>query len=193
MHFDGWVSSLLTCVAPSPASPPSCHALLHTVDCMPRLMPCAMLIHSAALLGRRLTKEEMISRNKVKRVLTEREILATANHPFIITMFASFQTSSRLCFVMEYAAGGEFFKVLQRQPNKRLREDAARFYAAEVTLALEYLHHMGFIYRDLVRGWGGCWTGWGGVVLAAWWLWSAVRCGVVRCGTARHGAVRCGL
>ncbi|KAK1866275.1 hypothetical protein I4F81_008795 [Pyropia yezoensis] len=96
-----------------------------------------------------LTKEEMIARNKVKRVLTEREILATANHPFIITMFASFQTSSRLCFVMEYAAGGEFFKVLQRQPNKRLREDAARFYAAEVTLALEYLHHMGFIYRDL--------------------------------------------
>lgn len=99
----------------------------------------------------------MISRNKVKRVLTEREILATANHPFIITMFASFQTSSRLCFVMEYAAGGEFFKVLQRQPNKRLREDAARFYAAEVTLALEYLHHMGFIYRDLVRWWGSVW------------------------------------
>lgn len=112
----------------------------------------------------------MISRNKVKRVLTEREILATANHPFIITMFASFQTSSRLCFVMEYAAGGEFFKVLQRQPNKRLREDAARFYAAEVTLALEYLHHMGFIYRDLVRGWSWCCTQWDGVGSAPRWV-----------------------
>jgi len=111
----------------------------------------------------------MIARNKVKRVLTEREILATANHPFIITMFASFQTSSRLCFVMEYAAGGEFFKVLQRQPNKRLREDAARFYAAEVTLALEYLHHMGFIYRDLVR-----WRG--EVGLRGWLCMGVVGC-----------------
>lgn len=96
-----------------------------------------------------LTKEEMILRNKVKRVMTEREILATANHPFIVTMYASFQTADRLCFVMEYCAGGEFFRVLQRQPKKRLKEDAVRFYAAEVILALEYLHHMGFIYRDL--------------------------------------------
>lgn len=96
-----------------------------------------------------LTKEEMIQRNKVKRVMTEREILATANHPFIVTMYASFQTADRLCFVMEYCAGGEFFRVLQRQPRRRLKEDAVRFYSAEVILALEYLHHMGFIYRDL--------------------------------------------
>jgi len=96
-----------------------------------------------------LTKEEMIQRNKVKRVMTEREILATVNHPFIVTMYASFQTMDRLCFVMEYCAGGEFFRVLQKQPKKRLKEDACRFYAAEVTLALEYLHHEGFIYRDL--------------------------------------------
>jgi protein-serine/threonine kinase len=96
-----------------------------------------------------LTKDEMIQRNKVKRVMTEREILATANHPFVVTMYASFQTADRLCFVMEYCAGGEFFKVLQRQPKRRLKEDAVRFYAAEVTLALEYLHHTGVIYRDL--------------------------------------------
>lgn len=96
-----------------------------------------------------LTKEEMIQRNKVKRVMTEREILATANHPFIVTMYASFQTPDRLCFVMEYCAGGEFFRVLQRQPKRRLKEEAVRFYTAEVILALEYLHHMGFIYRDL--------------------------------------------
>lgn len=96
-----------------------------------------------------LTKDEMIQRNKVKRVMTEREILATANHPFIVTMYASFQTTVHLCFVMEYCAGGEFFRVLQRQPRRRLTESAVRFYAAEVILALEYLHHMGFIYRDL--------------------------------------------
>lgn len=96
-----------------------------------------------------LTKEDMIKRKKICRVMTEREILASANHPFIVTMYATFQTSSRLCFVMDYCAGGEFFGVLARQPHKRLRESMAKFYAAEVLLALEYLHHMGFFYRDL--------------------------------------------
>jgi len=96
-----------------------------------------------------LSKDEMVSRNKVKRVLTEREILATADHPFIMTLFCSFQTETRLYFVMEYCAGGEFFRMLQKQPNKCLTEDQVRFYAAEVLLALEYLHILGFIYRDL--------------------------------------------
>ena len=50
---------------------------------------------------------------------------------------------------MEYCSGGEFFRALQTRPNKCVGEDDARFYAAEVTAALEYLHLMGFIYRDL--------------------------------------------
>jgi len=45
--------------------------------------------------------------------------------------------------------GGEFFRALQRRPGKCLPEDGSRFYAAEVVAALEYLHLMGFIYRDL--------------------------------------------
>lgn len=96
-----------------------------------------------------LKKEEMIERNKVKRVLTEREILATTDHPFIVTLYCSFPSKDRLYFIMEYCAGGEFFRMLQRQPNKCLPEATVRFYAAEVLLALEYLHMMGFIYRDL--------------------------------------------
>lgn len=45
--------------------------------------------------------------------------------------------------------GGEFFRALQTRPGKCLAEEDARFYAAEVISALEYLHLMGFIYRDL--------------------------------------------
>lgn len=45
--------------------------------------------------------------------------------------------------------GGEFFRALQTIPGKCLPEDGSRFYAAEVVAALEYLHLMGFIYRDL--------------------------------------------
>lgn len=96
-----------------------------------------------------LKKKDMIQRNKVKRVLTEREILATTDHPFIVSLYASFPSKDRLYFVMEYCAGGEFFRMLERQPGKCLPEAAVRFYAAEVLLALEYLHMMGFIYRDL--------------------------------------------
>jgi protein-serine/threonine kinase len=77
-----------------------------------------------------LSKEDMIKRNKIKRVLTEREILATADHPFIVPLYCSFQTTKELCLIMEYCAGffkkklnfqlgGEFFRMLQRQPKKR--------------------------------------------------------------------------
>jgi protein-serine/threonine kinase len=50
---------------------------------------------------------------------------------------------------MEYCLGGEFFRALQTRPGKCLPEEDAKFYAAEVVAALEYLHLMGFIYRDL--------------------------------------------
>ncbi|KAJ1655395.1 serine/threonine protein kinase, AGC [Dispira simplex] len=96
-----------------------------------------------------LSKTEMIRRKKIKRVLTEQEILTTVNHPFIVTLYHSFQSKQRLYFCMEYCLGGEFFRVLQNRPGKCLPEDHARFYAAEVTCALEYLHLMGFVYRDL--------------------------------------------
>lgn len=91
----------------------------------------------------------MIKRNKIKRALAEQEILATSNHPFIVTLYHSFQSEEYLYFCMEYCMGGEFFRALQSRPGKCLSEDAARFYAAEVISALEYLHLMGFIYRDL--------------------------------------------
>ncbi|KAG6833742.1 serine/threonine protein kinase, AGC [Tephrocybe sp. NHM501043] len=96
-----------------------------------------------------LSKKEMIERKKIKRALTEQEILATANHPFIVTLYHSFQSEGYLYFCMDYCMGGEFFRALQTRPGKCLPEDGSRFYAAEVVAALEYLHLMGFIYRDL--------------------------------------------
>jgi len=96
-----------------------------------------------------LSKKEMIKRNKIKRALAEQEILATSNHPFIVTLYHSFQSEEYLYLCMEYCSGGEFFRALQTRPGKCIPEDDARFYAAEVTAALEYLHLMGFIYRDL--------------------------------------------
>ena len=96
-----------------------------------------------------LSKKEMIERNKIKRALAEQEILATSNHPFIVTLYHSFQSEDHLYLCMEYCMGGEFFRALQTRETKSITENEARFYAAEVTAALEYLHMMGFIYRDL--------------------------------------------
>lgn len=57
-----------------------------------------------------LSKREMIKRNKIKRALAEQEILATSNHPFIVTLYHSFQSEDHLYFCMEYCSGGEFFR-----------------------------------------------------------------------------------
>ncbi|KAG0207072.1 serine/threonine protein kinase, AGC [Mortierella sp. GBA30] len=96
-----------------------------------------------------LSKKEMIKRNKIKRAFAEQEILATSNHPFIVTLYHSFQSEEYLYLCMEYCMGGEFFRALQTRPGRHLLEEDAKFYAAEVIAALEYLHLMGFIYRDL--------------------------------------------
>ena len=96
-----------------------------------------------------LNKREMYERNKIQRAKAEQEILATANYPFIVTLYHSFQSQDYLYLCMEYCGGGEFFRVLQATEGRCLSEPDARFYAAEVTAALEYLHLMGYIYRDL--------------------------------------------
>nr|AHZ63851.1 phototropin [Thuja plicata] len=96
-----------------------------------------------------MDKTMVLNRNKVHRVCTEREILDMMDHPFIPTLYASFQTKNHLCLVTDYCPGGELFMLIDRQPTKVLQEDAVRFYAAEVVVALEYLHCQGIIYRDL--------------------------------------------
>nr|AML77189.1 putative LOV domain-containing protein [Diselma archeri] len=96
-----------------------------------------------------MDKTMVLNRNKVHRVRTEREILDMVDHPFIPTLYASFQTKTHICLVTDYCPGGELFMLIDRQPTKVLQEDAVRFYAAEVVVALEYLHCQGVIYRDL--------------------------------------------
>ncbi|RDX60165.1 Phototropin-1, partial [Mucuna pruriens] len=99
-----------------------------------------------------MDKGVMLNRNKVlnvHRACAEREILDKLDHPFLPALYASFQTKTHVCLITDYCPGGELFLLLDRQPTKVLKEDAVRFYAAEVVIALEYLHCQGIIYRDL--------------------------------------------
>ncbi|KAK3273786.1 Phototropin-2 [Cymbomonas tetramitiformis] len=96
-----------------------------------------------------LSKSEMFERNKVHRVKVEATILNALDHPFLPTLYASFQSEKHLHFVMDLCSGGELYDLMMKQPLRRFREAHARFYAAEVLLALQYLHLLGYIYRDL--------------------------------------------
>ncbi|KAJ2817447.1 hypothetical protein IWW50_006166, partial [Coemansia erecta] len=86
--------------------------------------------------------------NEIRRVMSERKVLErTVEHPFLVGLQCAFQTKEKLFFCLDYVNGGELFFHLQRE--RRFSENRARFYAAEITCALEYLHEMGVVYRDL--------------------------------------------
>lgn len=96
-----------------------------------------------------MEKSIMLNRNKVHRACIEREIISLLDHPFLPTLYTSFQTSTHVCLISDFCCGGELFALLDKQPMKLFKEDSARFYAAEVVIALEYLHCLGIVYRDL--------------------------------------------
>jgi len=94
-----------------------------------------------------LKKEHIYKRNQVEHTKTERRVLERINHPFIIGLHFACQNDKKLYLVLEYCPGGELFFHLGRA--RRFTEQRARFYAAEILLALEYLHNWDIIYRDL--------------------------------------------
>ncbi|XP_021740765.1 serine/threonine-protein kinase D6PKL1-like [Chenopodium quinoa] len=96
-----------------------------------------------------MDKASLASRKKLLRAQTEREILQSLDHPFLPTLYTHFETEKFSCLVMEFCPGGDLHTLRQRQPGKYFTEQAVKFYVAEVLLAMEYLHMLGIIYRDL--------------------------------------------
>ncbi|PON40107.1 Phosphorylase kinase, gamma catalytic subunit [Parasponia andersonii] len=96
-----------------------------------------------------MDKTSLASRKKLLRAQTEREILQSLDHPFLPSLYTHFETEKYSCLVMEFCPGGDLHTLRQRQPGKHFTEQAVKFYVAEVLLALEYLHMLGIVYRDL--------------------------------------------
>ncbi|KAA8518605.1 hypothetical protein F0562_016079 [Nyssa sinensis] len=96
-----------------------------------------------------MDNEYLARRKKMPRAQTEREILRMLDHPFLPTLYAQFMSDDLSCLVMEFCPGGDLHVLRQKQPGRYFPEQAARFYVAEVLLALEYLHMLGVVYRDL--------------------------------------------
>ncbi|KAF4457545.1 cAMP-dependent protein kinase catalytic subunit [Fusarium austroafricanum] len=94
-----------------------------------------------------LKKAQVVKMKQVEHTNDERRMLADVKHPFLITLWGTFQDSKNLYMVMDFVEGGELFSLLRK--SGRFPNPVAKFYAAEVTLALEYLHSKNIIYRDL--------------------------------------------
>lgn len=87
------------------------------------------------------------AREESEHMKSERKVLSQLEHPFMIKLYHAFQTDKYLCFVMEFARGGEIYYHLSKCRSFNIRR--SRLYGAEITSAFEYLHTRNIIYRDL--------------------------------------------
>ncbi|KAH9280397.1 Serine/threonine-protein kinase LATS2 [Echinococcus granulosus] len=94
-----------------------------------------------------LKKRDVVRRRQLAHVQAERDILAEADSDWVVKLFFSFQDSHALYLVMEYIPGGDMMSLLIKK--EVFEEPLARFYTAELTLALESVHELGFIHRDI--------------------------------------------
>ncbi|KAF9113129.1 hypothetical protein BGX27_002122 [Mortierella sp. AM989] len=95
-----------------------------------------------------LDKKQVIEQKQVEHTIAERNVLIQAlQSPFIVGLKFSFQTATKLYLVQDFMNGGELFFHMQNEGT--FSEPRARFYAAELVLALEHLHSRNVVYRDL--------------------------------------------
>ncbi|CAG9986795.1 unnamed protein product [Clonostachys byssicola] len=94
-----------------------------------------------------LEKARAVYLKQVSHTNDERRVLSSVKHPFLVWLWGTWQDWRNIYFVMDFVEGGELFSLLRK--SGRFPNPVAKFYAAEVILALEYLHSLNFIYRDL--------------------------------------------
>jgi p70 ribosomal S6 kinase len=92
-----------------------------------------------------VSNKYIVQHNSVSYLQAERDIMTKIHHPFLISLRYAFQTKSNVYLVMPFVAGGELFHHLHKEGL--LLESSAKFYAAEMVLALEHLHSKGIIHR----------------------------------------------
>ncbi|KAL6999771.1 Serine/threonine-protein kinase wag1 [Sarracenia purpurea var. burkii] len=114
-----------------------------------RVFLCRLRDNDHANFALKVVDRESLTAKKLSQVQTEAEILSLLDHPFLPTLYAHLEVSHYTCLLIDYCPNGDLHSLLRKQPGNRLPVEAVRFFAAEVLVALEYLHAIGVVYRDL--------------------------------------------
>ena len=88
-----------------------------------------------------------MNKNKIEDLKTESKIFDCISSEFVVNAFFKFTCETFICFVMEYLNGGDFGHLLKSE--QYLEENVAKFYISELILAVEYLHSIGIVHKDL--------------------------------------------
>jgi serine/threonine kinase 38 len=96
---------------------------------------------------KKMKKKEMIAKNQLMHVKAERDVLTKSNNTWIVDLQSSFQDEDHLYLVMEYLPGGDLMTLLIRKET--LTEAETRFYISEIVSAIETVHKLNYIHRDL--------------------------------------------
>ncbi|PSS20138.1 hypothetical protein M430DRAFT_138323 [Amorphotheca resinae ATCC 22711] len=94
-----------------------------------------------------LIKSEMFKKDQLAHVRAERDILAESDSPWVVKLYTTFQDRDFLYMLMEFLPGGDLMTMLIKY--EIFSEDITRFYIAEIVLAIEAVHKLGFIHRDI--------------------------------------------
>lgn len=94
-----------------------------------------------------LRKADMLEKEQVAHVRAERDILVEADHQWVVKMYYSFQDVMNLYLIMEFLPGGDMMTLLMKKDT--LSEESTQFYIAETALAIDSIHKLGFIHRDI--------------------------------------------
>ncbi|CAF3005190.1 unnamed protein product [Rotaria socialis] len=116
-------------------------------DYLQRTNPTDSTITSARIALKIINKKSAYKMKQEEHVVNEKRILQALNFPFIIRFYFSFKDNANLYIGLELIEGGELFRHLR--DSERFEEKKAKFYASQIVLALEYLHLLGIVYRDL--------------------------------------------
>ena len=87
------------------------------------------------------------SATDMRHTKSERDVLVKTDHPFIVSLHFAFETQRRLYLVQEFCRGGELFR--RMEVERMMLEEHAKFYLSEIVCALDYLHSLDIVYRDL--------------------------------------------
>ncbi|CAO2608718.1 Serine/threonine-protein kinase 38 [Lemmus lemmus] len=94
-----------------------------------------------------LRKADMLEKEQVGHIRAERDILVEADSLWVVKMFYSFQDKLNLYLIMEFLPGGDMMTLLMKKDT--LTEEETQFYIAETVLAIDSIHQLGFIHRDI--------------------------------------------